>query len=459
MLKLVLICKGLKMKKLIASVLSFSMFFSSALPTYAASAPKKLRLENYFIDPKVDFAWMTQEERAAYIGYLYSLQILIDAELSGNMVIESEPLATKTSKLDLILRLLQPAIGAQDAEAFLQLVPIAGAIIATGVRALAPRAIAYATSRAVVTTAASTAVRTVAPTVARREIFMGAAEVVGSPTLTTTVASSAAATAAGSSWVGAATIGTAITGASLVSDGTVTPAGKVAPAKAVEPKAADSKAAEAKGSAQKATTADAPAPAADANASYRQAGEFCLFGGYASKYVKSKTGGRMVCPAPAETVNTSTCSDVPTPNFLCQSMGLSESTKLVQVTNKLCVPLLSKEKGLSNISARCADTFANKFLPEVKAISVDDLKIAQEKVAQGLAKLEAEKGISGIGYLEYCKSENSVNKSLQATPCVVLNLMVTEFKKLAPAFTKQVELAAAQKEAAPDKNGKVKTTN
>jgi len=431
------------MKKITSSFLACAIGLSMSLQTYAATPPQDIRLENYLIDPQVDFSWMTPDERAAYVAFLYSLQILVDAELSGSMVVDSENTAKQTSKFELMRKLLQPAVGVEEADAFLPLIPIGEALIATGVRLMAPRAIAYAASRAVVTTAA------------RREIFMGAAEVVANPALTTTATTAAATTAAASttSWVGTAAIGTAVTGASLAMQPSELHDGKVTPAPAAKQNGVTDKQKEKTDAVASSKTADQKE-----KTPYKQVGQFCLFGCYPSKYVKS--GSRMVCPGPASAVNNTICKDTPSPSFLCQSMGLSENAKMEQVTNKLCVPLLSKEKGLTNISVRCSEAFVNKFLPAVKALSVADLKSAQETIQKGIAQLESEKGISNVGYLKYCESKNSVNKANQAKPCEALQQIMTEFKKLAPTFTKQVELAANSKNGSDKKvQPAVKTTN
>lgn len=418
------------MKILVSYALTVALVVSSSAPAFASAPPKNMRVENYFINPTVDFNWMTQEERAAYVSFLYSLQILIDAELSGDMVIGSAPTQTASTKLNLMLQLLQPVFTVQPAEAFFPLIiPVAEALVATGVRVMAPRAIAYAASR----TAVSTAVRS--------EIFMGTAEVVGAPALTGAAASTTAA-AAGTSWFGTAAVGTAATATAMAMQPSELSDGKV-PATTAKP---DDKAAVAKAASEKSADAKADKKKSE---NYKKAGEFCIFGGYASTYAKSKSNGRILCPAPAGAVNNTICKDTPAPNFLCQSMGLSENAKIQQVTNKLCVPLLSKEKGLANISARCADAFTNKFLPAVKGLSVEDLKAAQEKIKKGLAQLESEKGISGVGLLQYCDSKNSLNKELQSKPCEALQQIVSEFRKIAPNFAKQADAQLAANTASP----------
>ena len=321
------------MQKTFCYFLAFLVAFAPSLQVSALPKKRPVRVQDYFVDPSKDFKWMTQKERATYIGVLYSLRLLLETELSGDMVLEVEKVPSKpVSKLDLIRQLVAPSFLLSEAQAFVPLIPLAGALVLAGMRVAAPKAIAYATSRAVALTASRAVTKTAVQAAARKETFMGMVEIVGNPALGNAVKSGAM-TASSGKWIAGAVTATSL--ASVAGQPSDLAKGTL-PATMAANKNSEALTQQVAVAANEPAPSDANAPAemATRSASSKvplKAGNFCLFGGYPSKYIKS--GKQIVCPATEGTVDNPICKDTPSPSFLCQSMGLSTSPTLETASN------------------------------------------------------------------------------------------------------------------------------
>lgn len=370
------------------------------------------RIEDYLINPQKDFSWMTENEKASYIAFLYNLNLIVDAELNKNSLLVVAGEQKSSSHFDIQKEIFKKIFSVNEAQALLPLVPVAGAVVATGVRAVAPQVITY---------------------VARREIFMGMADVV-QPTvslwsrLTSAKGIAAVSTAASVPFVASGLLGddkdSAKPQATEQRQPVTAATAGAGPAIAAKPQSAEAAVA-------------APVVVADARAD----GSFCIFGGYASKY--KSVEGRSFCPAPAETVNSSICANKNiNPSFLCQSFGLSTSPHQAVVSDSLCIPLRS-ENGLKDLTVRCTKAFVN-FSETARAFDPKKIDEIQKQIIAGVQALEKERGASDVGILSYCADQNKMNRGSQKSECSALTTLMNHFKKSLPTVA-----AAAQQGAKP----------
>jgi hypothetical protein len=429
------------MRQGLSLILTFSLFFSP-LARGASLAPKNIRIQDYFVKPSVDFAWMTEKERAAYISFLYSLQILIDAELSNDLVVEIPESLKKTSKVESHGFRLNPIFSMEEANAqAVQLFKVLGTLIKTGTKKAASPALTYNAARSAVVKAGPNIMH-------QAEKNMGNAEIVAKPALENAASSAATATATATSAAGksstlkkvvAVTAGATVVGVAIDA---LTPPQQYSGQ--VPPPSSPAEAAPASGAVD--ATAGERSSAPLSSSSYRREGMFCIFGGHASAY--KANGNRMTCPAPEGTINNSICAGSGfTPSFFCQSMGLSENTSSVVLTKKLCVPLRA-EKGLSDLTIRCSEVFINDFLPSVKAVEPDKLAVILADIDRGLKAVETKRGIEDVGLLQYCGKGNLMNKNLQAGPCGALLKIMDVLRSEIPVLEKNVKAKISSAPAA-----------
>ena len=368
------------MRRALILGLFFQLFFISAQATQTKTKVdlNSGRIEDYLINPQKDFSWMTENEKASYIAFLYNLNLIVDAELNKNSLLVVAGEQKSTSHFDIQKEIFKKVFSVNQAQALLPLVPVAGAVVATGVRAVAPQVISY---------------------VARREIFMGMAEVV-KPTvslwsrLTSAKGIAAVSTAASVPFVASGLIGDDKgSGKPQATEPNKPVASAAAPVLAAQSQSAEA-------------TVVAPVAVADARAD----GSFCIFGGYASKY--KNVEGRSFCPAPAETVNSAVCADKNmNPSFLCQSFGLSTSPHQAAVSDSLCIPLRS-ENGLKDLTVRCTKAFVS-FSETARSFDPKKIDEIQKQIVSGVQALEKERGISDVGILSYCADQNKMNRGTQ----------------------------------------------
>lgn len=426
------------MRLLVSYVVTCSLFFSPLAQGQVNAKKQSIRLQSYFINPSVDLSWMTENERAAYVAYLYSLRMLVETELSADMVIVVEPQEVKpttTSKLESWFQLLSPIIKIDQASAWaLQLLPVAGSLVLKAVAKMGSKTVKIASEKAVpalanskgalkdrVKNATDVNFREIVPNVASGSVSGNSAKYV-----------SVVAVAAASSAVQVATISNDENENKLKSGknsaaGIVTDLSDTGSAKTIMKK-------------------DDPR---DLEPIVNREGLFCLFGGHASSYVKR--GEKFVCPAPVSTVNNPICKDKTAPSFYCQSMGLSQSVSSDEASKKLCISITAG-RGLLDLTVRCKDAFISEFLPYVRSVNPNEIKKLQDEISAGLTALEVKKGIADIGFLEYCSGgSNKVNSGRQTKPCQAVLQIVAEVQKY-PAIAKGAETSRGDLREAPSTN-------
>lgn len=399
-----------------------------------AQSSQRPRLEKYFVDPVKDFAWMTAQEKAAYVAFLYNLNLVIESELNKNQIIvakeESRQEAQFSPALEIIREIFQP----EQAHA------VAGALIRVG-----GSLIKVAKNNKQVSTF-------VKQQQERVEVLTGQAKAAPRKFAAAGKVEDAAIVGEKSWWNKLPGIGTiaATTGAvalplvlpdsegqkeaaplsgSAAADAMVATAAKEEPITII-PDPVD-------------TTPTKPETQRVAQVDgSRKEGSFCIFGGHASSYIVA--GGRAFCPAPPNTVNADICSRKGfSPSFLCQNFGLSTRADLLKVSDALCVPLRSG-KGLQDLTVRCAKAFNENFLPNVQALDAAALSQIQEQVKKGVAELEAARGIGEIGILAYCQDGNSLNKGRQRSECSALVSILEKFRSEARTIAAAAEASPAE---------------
>lgn len=183
-----------------------------------------------------------------------------------------------------------------------------------------------------------------------------------------------------------------------------------------------------------------PAPKQEI-ADHERKGLICIFGGHVSYYKKS--GNRLFCPSPANTVNSRACRGSKfSPTFFCQSFGLSENKELGSESKKLCVPLRSNN-GLDDLTVRCATAF-EEFLPTVAAIDAAKLGEIQNALKEALNRIEQERGIHDIGLLDYCAQNNQINKERQKFECEALLKLLRHVETEIPSLSARAEIKKTQ---------------
>lgn len=383
------------------------------------------RIEDYLINPQKDFSWMTENEKASYIAFLYNLNLIVDAELNKNSLLVVANDQKSSSHLDIQKEIFKKIFSVNEAQALFPLVPVAGAVVATGVRAVAPQVISY---------------------VARREIFMGMAEVV-KPTvslwsrLTSAKGIAAVSTAASVPFVASGLVTDDKDSAKPQSPEQRQPvagAAAAGPAIAAKPQSAEA-------------TLAAPIAVADA----RVDGSFCIFGGYASKY--KNVEGRSFCPAPAETVNSTICANKNiNPSFLCQSFGLSTSPHQAVASDTLCIPLRS-ENGLKDLTVRCTKAFVS-FAETARSFDPQKIDEIQKQIITGVQALEKERGASDVGILSYCADQNKMNRGTQKSECSAITTLMNHFKKSLPTVASAAQQGSKSTTGSGTAPQKVKAT-
>lgn len=384
------------------------------------------RIEDYLINPQKDFSWMTENEKASYIAFLYNLNLIVDAELNKNSLLVVASDQKSSSHFDIQKEIFKKIFSVNEAQALFPLIPVAGAVVATGVRAVAPQVITY---------------------VARREIFMGMAEVV-QPTvslwsrLTSAKGIAAVSTAASVPFMASSLMGddkdSAKPQATEQRPPVAAGAAAAGPAIAAKPQSAEA-------------TLVAPIAVADARAD----GSFCIFGGYASKY--KNVEGRSFCPAPAEAVNSTMCANKNiNPSFLCQSFGLSTSPHQAVASDTLCIPLRS-ENGLKDLTVRCTKAFVN-FAETARSFNPQKIDEIQKQIIAGVQALEKERGVSDVGILSYCADQNKMNRGNQKSECSAITTLMNHFKKSLPTVASAAQQGSKSTTGSGTAPQKVKAT-
>ncbi len=414
-----------------------SLFFSPLAQGQVTAKKQSVRLQDYFINPAVDLSWMTENERAAYVAYLYSLRMLVETELSANMVIvveTQEAKAKTTSKLESLFQLLGPIIKIDQAEAVaLTVLRVAGSLIAKAYPKMGSQTAKIASEKAGSTLANSKG--------ALKNRTKNATDVDYRDIPTDGIKSGALASSAKYVSVVAVAASSVMEVATLGDDESVKNLKDSKTAGVVS--ATDfSDAVSRKMMVKKNEPRDLE-PIAN------REGLFCLFGGHASNYIKR--GEKFVCPAPVSTVNNPICKDKSAPSFYCQSMGLSESVKSDEASKKLCISITAG-RGLLDLTVRCKEAFIGEFLPHVQSVNPIEIKKLQNEISAGLTALELKKGIADIGFLEYCSGgSNKVNRGRQTKPCQAVLQMVDEIQKY-PAIAKGAEISGDASRHEPSKN-------
>lgn len=374
--------------KLLYKIGFFVFCFSIVVVTSENQAEAKnmnssVRLEHYMIDPKVDFEWMSETERASYVAFLYSVNLFLDVEMNRTNEIVMIEEKKRESKLQFYRLLFENIFAVDEAHALFPLVVPVGLAV---VRVAGPH---------IVRTLAQSSPRYLMPAVRQ-----GGTRLSSSRSLTNV---SDAKMITPTVQVLKPPVSKAVGGTVMTVSLAATTVGHL-PALLAE---TDSE--------TRITPPVVPPPSSSGAPSavpvgYRTPGSFCIFGGHASKYVK--VGERNICPAPKDTIDNAICAAKKiSPSFLCQSFGLTQGKTNVPNLDNLCIPLRS-EQGLKDLTVRCAAAFTT-FAATVTQLDVAKATEIQGQIKEGIAALEKERGIGDIGLIAYCQDKNKLNRGLQ----------------------------------------------